>query len=155
MPAMNTKFFCLNSGIKKHVQKFLFKHALNISKSMMLSTDWVLCNPTYDLESATFNMYPKILPIGPLMASNESATCDQTQFEEFATGLKLSNRPFLWVVPPDIANNLNGSFLEEYRDIVDTRGHIISWAPQQKVLKHLSIACFSKSSNFGVILELL
>ncbi|TXG65573.1 hypothetical protein EZV62_006848 [Acer yangbiense] len=89
------------------------------------------------------------------VAFGTSATFDQTQFEEFATGLELSNRPFLWVVRPDIMNNLNGSFLEEFRDRVDTRGHIISWAPQQKVLKHPSIACFFIHCGWNSTIEAL
>ncbi|KAL5853723.1 hypothetical protein ACOSQ3_008841 [Xanthoceras sorbifolium] len=189
MPAMNTsRLFWLKSGIKKNVEKYLFKHALDIHKSMVL-TEWVLCNSTYDLEPAAFNMHPKILPIGPLLATNQSgnsagnlftedlsclkwldqqaiqsviyvafgtfATFDQTQFQEFATGLELSNRPFLWVVCSDIMNKLNDAFIDGFQARVGARGLIISWAPQQKVLKHPSIACFFIHCGWNSTIEAL
>ncbi|KAK0596370.1 hypothetical protein LWI29_015012 [Acer saccharum] len=134
-------------------------------------------------------MNPKILPIGPLVASNRSGnsvgnflpedlsclkwldqqptqsviyvafgsrtTFDQTQFEEFALGLELSNRPFLWVVRPDIANKLNDTNLEGFQDRVGSRGLIISWAPQQKVLEHPSIAYFFSHCGWNSTMEAL
>ncbi|PWA34351.1 UDP-glucuronosyl/UDP-glucosyltransferase [Artemisia annua] len=33
-------------------------------------TEWFICNSTTELESAAFSMYPNLLPIGPLLASN-------------------------------------------------------------------------------------
>ncbi|TXG69976.1 hypothetical protein EZV62_004911 [Acer yangbiense] len=64
--------------------------------------------------------------------------------------LQLSNRPFLWVVRPDIADKLNiGGFQER----VGSRGLIISWAPQQKVLKHPSIAHFFTDCGWNSVLE--
>eukprot|EP00257_Ricinus_communis_P019901 XP_015579013.1 UDP-glycosyltransferase 83A1 [Ricinus communis] len=65
-----------------------------------------------------------------------------TQFQELAIGLELSNRPFLWVVRPDTSKEKNDGFLEEFQDRVGNRGKMVSWAPQQKVLAHPSVACF-------------
>ncbi|KAD3640991.1 hypothetical protein E3N88_30214 [Mikania micrantha] len=39
-------------------------------------TEWFICNSTTELEAAAFSLYPKLLPIGPLLASNRLA--DQT-----------------------------------------------------------------------------
>ncbi|GJY75277.1 hypothetical protein Tco_0480393 [Tanacetum coccineum] len=39
-------------------------------------TDWFICNSTTESESASFSLYPKLLPIGPLLARNRLA--DQT-----------------------------------------------------------------------------
>ncbi|KAL5805642.1 hypothetical protein ACOSQ3_028546 [Xanthoceras sorbifolium] len=188
IPSMDTShlgWINLDTG---ESEKYAFEFALKVSKSTML-TDWVLCNSTYDLEPAAFDMNPKMCPIGPLLASNRSgnivgnlwsedssclkwldqqatqsviyvafgsaATFDQTQFEEFAMALQLSNRPFLWVVRPDVANKLDDAYLKGFQDRMGTRGLIISWAPQQKVLEHPSIACFFSHCGWNSTIEAL
>ncbi|XP_073158146.1 UDP-glycosyltransferase 83A1-like [Henckelia pumila] len=35
------------------------------------SADWIICNSTHDLEPGAFYLAPQIVPIGPLLASNE------------------------------------------------------------------------------------
>ncbi|XP_010273391.1 PREDICTED: UDP-glycosyltransferase 83A1-like isoform X2 [Nelumbo nucifera] len=75
------------------------------------------------------------------VAFGSLATFSQCQFDELAAGLQLAARPFLWVIRPDFmkesTTNLNG-----FRDRVAHCGKIVSWAPQQKVLGHPSVACF-------------
>ncbi|TXG69921.1 hypothetical protein EZV62_004856 [Acer yangbiense] len=188
MPPMKTSHFVwVDHGVWKD-QNLFFDYSLRNNRSIELA-DWVLCNSTYDLEPEPYNLNPKILPIGPLVASNRSGnsvgnflpedlsclkwldqqptqsviyvafgshtTFDQTQFEEFALGLELSNRPFLWVVRPDIANKLNDTNLEGFQDRVGSRGLIISWAPQQKVLEHPSIAYFFSHCGWNSTMEAL
>ncbi|KAJ0825790.1 hypothetical protein HanRHA438_Chr17g0807071 [Helianthus annuus] len=63
---------------------------------------------------------------------------DQTHFEELALGLELSNRPFLWVVRPGMTKETTTSYPDGYTERVGSRGRIVSWAPQQKVLAHPS-----------------
>ncbi|GAY69472.1 hypothetical protein CUMW_289750, partial [Citrus unshiu] len=142
----------------------------------MIAVNFHFCNSTYELESEAFTMFPELLPIGPLMASNrqgnsagyfwrEDSNClkwldqqqpssviyaafgsltilDQVQFQELALGLELCNRPFLWVVRPDITTDANDRYPEGFQERVAARGQMIIWAPQQKVLNHPSIACF-------------
>ncbi|KAG6660203.1 hypothetical protein CIPAW_03G089200 [Carya illinoinensis] len=68
---------------------------------------------------------------------------DQTQFRELALGLELSNRPFLWpMLRPDITEGTNDAYPVGFLDRVASRGQMVGWAPQQKVLSHPSIACF-------------
>ncbi|KAM1358184.1 hypothetical protein ACFX1Q_045174 [Malus domestica] len=70
MPGMNTSNFvwaCLGS---KALQKNVFQLMVRNNQSTKLA-DWLLCNSTYDLEPAAFSMAPQILPIGPLLASNQ------------------------------------------------------------------------------------
>ncbi|XP_028769697.1 UDP-glycosyltransferase 83A1-like [Neltuma alba] len=43
-----------------------------IQDGLIDSDDWWLCNSIYELEPGAFSLYPKILPIGPLMKSHES-----------------------------------------------------------------------------------
>lgn len=78
---------------------------------------------------------------------------NRTQFQELALGLELSNRPFLWVVRSDVTAKINYAYPEGFKDRVKTRGYIVSWAPQQKVLGHPSIACFISHCGWNSTME--
>ena len=47
---------------------------------------------------------------------------DKAQFRELALGLELCNRPFLWVVRPDITTGANDAYPEGFQERVSTRG---------------------------------
>ncbi|KAK1423347.1 hypothetical protein QVD17_18646 [Tagetes erecta] len=150
-------------------------------------TERFICNSAIELEPAAFGLYPKLLPIGPLLASNrlgyqaghfwqEDPSCltwldqqaemsviyiafgsftilNHTQFEELALALELSNKPFLWVVRPGLTKECAPSYPKGYMDRVGSRGRIVSWAPQQKVLSHPSVACFMSHCGWNSTLE--
>lgn len=78
---------------------------------------------------------------------------DETQFHELALGLELTNRPFLWVVRPDIITGKNGRYPEGFEERVGDRGMMVGWAPQQKVLSHPSIACFLSHCGWNSTME--
>ncbi|KAJ4707315.1 UDP-glycosyltransferase [Melia azedarach] len=78
---------------------------------------------------------------------------DPTQFQELATGLELSNKPFLWVVGHDFTDKMNNFFSKGFLDRVADRGKMVSWAPQQKVLQHPSIACFMSHCGWNSTME--
>ncbi|KAJ0042062.1 hypothetical protein Pint_19021 [Pistacia integerrima] len=82
-----------------------------------------------------------------------STILDRTQFHELALGLELSNRPFLWVVHPNIIDDMSDAYPEGFLDRVASRGHIVSWAPQQKVLAHTSISCFLSHCGWNSTME--
>ncbi|GAY61346.1 hypothetical protein CUMW_209260, partial [Citrus unshiu] len=167
-------------------QKIFFDYLSENMQGMRVA-DFQFCNSTYDLEPAAFTVAPKVLPIGPLLASNrlgnstgyfwpEDSTClewleqqqpnsviyvafgsstvfEKIKFQELALGLELSNRPFLWVVRSDITNEANGAYPDGFQERVATRGKIIGWAPQQKVLSHPSISCFLSHCGWNSTME--
>ncbi|XP_044467364.1 UDP-glycosyltransferase 83A1-like isoform X2 [Mangifera indica] len=78
---------------------------------------------------------------------------DKTQFQELALGLELTDRPFLWVVRPDITDEPNEAYPGGFQDRVARRSRLVGWAPQQKVLSHPSIACFFSHCGWNSTLE--
>ncbi|XP_031249184.1 UDP-glycosyltransferase 83A1-like [Pistacia vera] len=78
---------------------------------------------------------------------------DKIQFQELALGLELTNKPFLWVVRPDITDGANEAFPDGFEERVANRGKMVGWAPQQKVLSHPSIACFFSHCGWNSTME--
>lgn len=69
MPTMKTTelvWTCLG-GLS--TQKIIFDSIKRNNKTVEFA-EWLICNSTYDHEPAAFALAPKILPIGPLLASN-------------------------------------------------------------------------------------
>ncbi|XP_044487708.1 UDP-glycosyltransferase 83A1-like [Mangifera indica] len=56
---------------KPETQKMLFKILIGVAQTVRIS-NWVLCNSIYELDSLNCDLVPKILPIGPILASNHS-----------------------------------------------------------------------------------
>ncbi|KAJ1381932.1 UDP-glucuronosyl/UDP-glucosyltransferase [Sesbania bispinosa] len=75
---------------------------------------------------------------------------DQTQFKELALGLDLTDRPFLWVVRKD--HNCPNK-MEFPNEFLGSKGKIIGWAPQQKVLSHPAIAGFVSHCGWNSTME--
>ncbi|XP_059643427.1 UDP-glycosyltransferase 83A1-like [Cornus florida] len=186
MPAMSTENFvwaCIGDFTAQKIVFELMKKTIEVAER----ANWLICNSTFELEPAAFTLFPKFLPIGPLLSSNnlrksagnfwpEDSTClkwldkqpansviyvafgsftvfDQSQFQELALGLELTNRPFLWVVRPDLTDKTNDAYPEGFKDRVATRGRMVGWAPQQRVLNHPSIACFLSHCGWNSTME--
>ncbi|KAL7604048.1 hypothetical protein Lser_V15G20320 [Lactuca serriola] len=75
---------------------------------------------------------------------------DRTQFDELAHGLEMTNMPFLWVVRSDMVKDMKN---DGYDDGIKSRGRIVGWAPQQKVLSHPSVGCFVSHCGWNSVLE--
>lgn len=78
---------------------------------------------------------------------------NHNQFQELALGLELSNMPFLWVVRLNSTDGINDAYPEGFLDRVATRGKIVDWVPQQKVLSHPSVACFLSHCGWNSTME--
>ncbi|CAA2972634.1 UDP-glycosyltransferase 83A1-like [Olea europaea subsp. europaea] len=80
---------------------------------------------------------------------------NETQFQELALGLELTNRPFLWVVRHDVSTvkSTLPTIPEGFNNRVQNRGLIVSWAPQQKVLSHPSVTCFLSHCGWNSTVE--
>ncbi|KAG2711000.1 hypothetical protein I3760_04G056800 [Carya illinoinensis] len=162
--------------------KIMFEYMARNLKAMT-KTEWWLCNSAYELEPDEFAKVPRLLPIGPIQTEisgsstaqffQEDSSClewldrqppcsviyvafgsivtfEPTQFQELALGLDLTNRPFLWAVRPNIINSSSCAFPDEFKG---TRGKIITWAPQPRVLNHPSIACFLSHCGWTSTIE--
>ncbi|CAJ1831252.1 unnamed protein product [Sphenostylis stenocarpa] len=163
------------------LSKNFFLHMVEDTESLKLG-EWWLCNTTSDLEPGALAMWPRFLPIGPLMESDtnkcsfwrEDTSCldwldqhppqsvvyvsfgsiaivEPKQFKELALGLDLLNKPFLWVVRPSNDNNkVNNAYPDEF---IGSKGKIIDWSPQKKILNHPAIACFITHCGWNSIIE--
>ncbi|GMI67442.1 hypothetical protein like AT3G02100 [Hibiscus trionum] len=80
---------------------------------------------------------------------------DPVQFQELALGLELLNRPFLWVVRPDMTEGTQCEELypEGFKTRVGSRGKMVGWAPQRAVLAHPAIACFISHCGWNSTVE--
>ncbi|KAL9152399.1 hypothetical protein ABFS82_11G119700 [Erythranthe guttata] len=180
MPIMTPSDFVWHRIKIPTVQKLIFNIMIqnNIATS---SVDRLICNSIHDLEPGAFASSPQIIPIGPLLENSSSLqghfrqndsnkclewldrhpTCsviyvafgslamfNKAQFQELAVGLEITEMPFLWVVRPD-----NRNFPEGFSERVSSRGKIVEWAPQQKILSHPSIACFVSHCGWNSTVE--
>ncbi|CAL0308361.1 unnamed protein product [Lupinus luteus] len=59
-------WYCLDNN-------FFFQHMMQEIKTLNLG-EWWLCNTTLDLEAGAFSISPKLLPIGPLIASDQNTS---------------------------------------------------------------------------------
>ncbi|XP_030482145.2 UDP-glycosyltransferase 83A1 [Cannabis sativa] len=84
---------------------------------------------------------------------------NEKQFHEIARGLELTGKPFLWVVRLGYISSDNeqekGFDPYELLGKNSNIGKIVSWAPQEKVLSHPSIACFITHCGWNSTLECL
>ena len=64
------------------------------------------------------------------------------QLIEFAWGLANSEKPFLWIMRPDLVEGDSAIVPPEFLIKTKDRGMLASWCPQEQILKHPSIGGF-------------
>ncbi|CAN0903319.1 UDP-glycosyltransferase 85A8 [Linum grandiflorum] len=113
------------------------------------------------------SLCPNLLTVGPLVnllhdqyvnfGSITVMTPDQ--LIEFAWGLAKSEKPFLWIIRPDLVScNSKGTDLSvpvEFVEETKGRGMLAGWCNQEQVLKHLSIGGFLSHMGWNSTLESL
>ncbi|OIV90219.1 hypothetical protein TanjilG_01415 [Lupinus angustifolius] len=87
------------------------------------------------------------------VAFGSFTTFNTTQFQELCLGLELCNRPFLWVVQPEIKEGTKHAYPDGFEERVCDRGRMVGWTPQQKILSHFSIACFISHCGWNSTME--
>jgi len=72
---------------------------------------------------------------------------------EFGWGLANSKQNFLWAVRPDLVLGESAGFPPEFEAEIKERGLLITWTPQEKILKHPSVGGFLTHCGWNSILE--
>ncbi|KAL8140532.1 hypothetical protein V2J09_006553 [Rumex salicifolius] len=77
------------------------------------------------------------------------AAIGQDQMQELASGIKNSNKPFLWVVRASEQSKLPPRFKDETLE----QGVVVHWCPQLAVLEHKAVGCFFTHCGWNSTLE--
>ena len=85
------------------------------------------------------------------------ASVTRDQLLEFWHGLVNSGTRFLWVMRQDLVTGKDGEGKTpeqlELEDATRVRGHMVGWAPQEKVLAHQAVGGFLTHSGWNSTLE--
>lgn len=75
------------------------------------------------------------------------------QMTEFAWGLANSKKPFLWIIRPDIVAGETAMVPPEFVAETEERSMLVSWCPQEQVLKHPAIGGFLTHCGWNSTLD--
>ncbi|XP_028080788.1 UDP-glycosyltransferase 83A1-like [Camellia sinensis] len=102
--------------------KAVFEMVSRNKKSVKVA-NWLICNSAFELSFTVF---------------------DYNKFQELALGIELTNRPFLWVVRPDL-NHDHGKDLNH--------DHAFPNGFRDRAPSHPSVACFLSHCGWNFIIE--
>ncbi|XP_058070356.1 UDP-glycosyltransferase 83A1-like [Magnolia sinica] len=84
MPALNTThllWLCVGDRVS---QKSIFRYYDRCTRATKFA-DWLLCNSFYEIEPSAYDLVPKVLPIGPLMAGKRHGLLEGNFWPENST----------------------------------------------------------------------
>ncbi|XP_029120842.1 UDP-glycosyltransferase 83A1-like [Elaeis guineensis] len=70
MPSVHTSQLPWNCAGNLEAERFFFKCMLSNNQGRKLA-ETIICNSFYDLESPSFTLFPNLLPVGPLLTSQQ------------------------------------------------------------------------------------
>ncbi|XP_015581232.1 UDP-glycosyltransferase 74F2 [Ricinus communis] len=107
----------------------------------------------YALDASISINWMSTKPAGSVVyvAFGSMANLSDKQMEELAWGLNNSNFNFLWVVRACEQSKLPKGFVQE----LGSKGLIVNWSPQVKVLASEAIGCFFTHSGWNSTIEAL
>uniref|UniRef100_A0A0E0JZX6 Glycosyltransferase n=1 Tax=Oryza punctata TaxID=4537 RepID=A0A0E0JZX6_ORYPU len=76
-----------------------------------------------------------------------------TQLVQLAWGLADSGHDFLWVIRDDQAAKVTGMLPSEFMEKTKAKGYLMSWCPQEAVLRHEAIGAFLTHCGWNSMLE--
>ncbi|XP_065858829.1 UDP-glycosyltransferase 83A1-like [Euphorbia lathyris] len=98
MPFMSTTNFVWLGFEDEIMRRKIFENVNKHNKTLKLA-DRIICNTAYDLEAGAFTLFPKILPIGPLLASSRNGNSAGCFWQEDTNCLKwLDQQPLKSVI---------------------------------------------------------
>ncbi|XP_058068814.1 UDP-glycosyltransferase 83A1-like [Magnolia sinica] len=98
MPEFSTNHLVWICVGDRDTQKSIFRYLFECSRAVKFA-DWFLCNSFYEIEQSAFDLYPNILPIGPLLAGRRLGRLEGNFWPEDSTCLSwLDEQPACSVV---------------------------------------------------------
>ncbi|CAL1388335.1 unnamed protein product [Linum trigynum] len=77
------------------------------------------------------------------------------QLSEFAWGLARSEKPFLWVVRPDLVFGDSGALPHSFLDETKDRFLLVDWCSQEQIQNHSSVDGFLSHMGWNSTIESL
>uniref|UniRef100_A0A0E0LIU1 Glycosyltransferase n=1 Tax=Oryza punctata TaxID=4537 RepID=A0A0E0LIU1_ORYPU len=120
-------------------------HKISIGQESSLLTQDQTCLEWLDKQEAESVLY---VSFGSL------ASMDSQELFETAWGLVDSKIPFLWVIRPNSVQGSQQACLPDgFEEATRGRGMVVSWAPQQDVLRHRAVGGFWTHNGWNSTLE--
>ncbi|XP_044487457.1 UDP-glycosyltransferase 83A1-like [Mangifera indica] len=138
LPWKENELFWTFRGNEK-IQKFLFE-SFSASVQYLKISNWVLSNSIYELDSSSCNLVPHILPIGPLLASNNSWHLAGSLRPEDSSCLNwLDEQPLDSVIYVSLGSTttLNQQQFEELALGLESSGQPFLWVVRSDLVKDL------------------